>query len=331
MVRSASRAQLILVGALLVATVILGLSFLLNSLLFTSASGTGETGAAMAETEQLAFELQRGVRSLAVRVNHAKRNVTAGEVATAIESNVTHLGRLYGEAQAAAGAVAISVSYDNASSIRGYRIVQAHDDDFREGDDSPGDWWPVPGPWTPHSQPPVTVGWVTANVDVQDTNATGSIFTVEARNDTAHRVELQLQRDGGNLSVDADTSWGSSTSTVCRSTGGRVLVDLFDGNAFNGDCAFPGVGALDGPVSIRFENTDRIEGRYAIVTNRSTVHVGTSTYLKCVDSAGDGRPPAAADPCAAPVIWSANVTTSVRTDRVSYHNAFNLSVYPRDS
>ncbi len=326
MVSGLDRGQLILVGALLIATVVFGLSFLLNSLLFSGSVGSGGASTAVDQVEDADLEVQRSLRPVAVRVNHASRNVTAGEVATAIESNVTKFSRLYGETKAAAGSATVTVSYENATSTLGYRIVQDTDAKFT---DLSGveDWNPVLGPGTVPDNPEARVGWFTANVDIGNTS-TGVPFRVEAENASGHELTLRLQNDGGNLSVnwefDPPAAPSNSNSVRCGGMAGRSLVDLYDGSAYTGTCEFPGVGVLEGPSSIRFEDSERIEGRYEIVMNRSNPRIGptSSTYRPC-----DGLDPSLARPCVAPVIWSANITTRIQNDRVSYESAYNLSVY----
>lgn len=327
MVNSRDRGQLILVGALLLATVIFGLSFLLNSLLFTGVAGSEGSSASVAQIETANQEVQHGLRAMAVRVNHASRNVTADEVATALESNVTAFSRLYGEAKAAAGSAMVTVTYDNATSTLGYRIVQSTDEDFTDLGGTT-DWNPVLGPGTVPDNPEAGIGWFTANVDIGNTSS-GVPFQVEAENGSGDELTLRLRRDGRNLSIESvyDPAGAPSTSRTvrCGAIRGRALVDLYSGTAYTGTCEFTGVGTLAGPTSLRFEDGERIEGRYEIVMNRSNPRIDptSSTYRPC-----DGLSPALATPCVAPVVWSANVTTVVRNDHVAYESAYNLSVYP---
>lgn len=326
MVSGFHRGQLILVGALLIATVIFGLSFLLNSLMFAGAAGSDGSSTSIAQIETADVEIQHSLRRLAVRVNHASRNVTRAEVAGAIESNVSAFSRLYGEAKAAAGSATVTVSYDNATSTLGYRILQDTDDFFTDLSGTE-DWNPVLGPGTVPDNPEARIGWFTANVNVGN-SSTGVPFRVEAENTSGDEVTLELRRDGGNLSVESvyDPAGDppTSTTTRCGATNGRALVDLYTGSAYTGTCEFTGIGALDGPASLRFENGERIEGRYEIVMNRSNPRIDplSGTYRPC-----DGLAPAQATPCVAPVIWSANVTTVAQNDRVSYESAYNLTVY----
>jgi hypothetical protein len=318
---SRDRAQLILIGSLLIATVIFGLSFLLNSLLFSGAAGsTGATGS-IDQLESHQFDVQRSLRTLAVRVNHASRNVSANQVATAIDENFTTLGRLHSESAAAAGTGTVAVRYNNSTSTLGSRIVQTQDADFTDNTSAPN-WTPVP------TSPETSVGRFTANVIVQNTS-TSVPFRVTAENESNYQVELEIRSDGSNLSVDStyDPPGPPPTTTTvqCGAENGRSLLDLYGGSAFTGDCEFTGIGNLTGPTRIDFQNADEIEGSYALVVNRSTGEIGTG-YGECFDGA-TGVPPTDADPCLAPVVWSANVTTEYQSDRLSYGNTYNLTVY----
>lgn len=328
MVTDRERAQLILIGAILLATIIFGLSLLLNSVLFTGSSGASSADAALADTDVADFEVQRGARELIVRVTHAERNVTEADVRSNVERNVTQFSRLLAEAKAASGSVAVNVTYDDASSRLGYRIVQAHDADFTDADGTP-DWTPAP------AFPDTTVGWFTANVNVANTsgNALPSIFTVRASNGS-ESVEVGLNRSGANMTVAVTKSWtpGITNTTTCGSANGRVLVDIYRGSGFTDGCEFTGIDVFDGPTRVTFENGGLIEGQYELVVNRSTPNIGNpAVHRECVDGFGDGRPPAEADPCVAPVIWAANLTTTVHGDGVSFETSRNLTIYTEDS
>lgn len=336
MVSDRDRAQLILIGAILIATIIFGLSVLLNSLVFTGASGASSAGASLDETDLADFEIQRNVRAVIVRVNHADRNVTfgpPGDLEIQISENVTRYSRLLAESKAASGSIAVDVSYNNSTSRSGYRIVQAHDDDFTDMDGNPS-WVPVPGPGAPWSTPDTNVGWFTANVNVA--NTTGTPFRIFADNGS-RELEIELTPTGpsnSNLSVETNLSPpGATATTACASARDRVLLDLYRGNGFVDGCEFVGIDNLTGAVSVEFENADQIQGKYEIVINRSNARMnhGSPTYQPCVDAVGTPLPAIEADPCVAPVIWSANLTTRIDGDGIDFENSYNLSLYADES
>jgi hypothetical protein len=330
MVSRSNRAQLILIGALLLATIVFGLSFLLNSLLFNSAGASSPASVSVVEAEGTTFETQRSLRSLAVRVNHERRNVSLDPsgatpaLNATFEANVTRFGRLLAESKATAGTRIVNVSFNNDSSRWGYRIVQAHDDDFRKGTDITTDWSPVP------DTPDAAVRWFTVNVnatseDLADNQA--NAFTVDARNDTASFDLAIWKQDQNNVSISVD----GNPPITCGGIEGRILLDLYRGQAHTDDCEFQGVRSLGDPVSIEFEEPEHMAGRYSIVVNRTRSSHFSDEYTRCVDSSDDGRPPSDADPCVAPALWTANVTTTVHSDRLAYENTYNLSVYGGES
>lgn len=326
MVSRRGRAQLILIGAVMVATLVFGVSLLLNSLLFTGASGASSATAELSKADTTALEVQRGVRSLVVRLNHRRRNATAAGLGQALEENLTRYSRLLGETAAASGSVLVRVEYDNGSSATGIRIVQSRDDDFRRGvaPAAAPDWTPVPGPGAAPPTPPTAVGWFTVNVNVENTST--DPFAVVADNGS-RSLRIELRRSNANVSVTTDPPSGGPTT--CESVQGRVLLDLYSGRGYAADCEFAGVGTLSGPTSLSFVDGDRIEGRYAIAANRTNPRVGAGgIYPWCVDpTTGSSPPPRDANPCVSPVVWSANVTTTVSGEGLRYENSYNLTVY----
>jgi hypothetical protein len=321
-----SRGQLILIGALMLATVILGLSVLLNSILFTGAAGDTGAAAALEETGHVDYDVERGARQLVVRINHDERNRSAAEIGDAVDTNVGNFSQALAEARARSSSVAVSVDYDNSSSTFGRRIVQDHLAGMTDGSGSPT-WEPVPD-----TTPPTRVGWFSLNVDVA--NVSANPFTVTAENESGHEVRIRLQQtaSGSELRVRSDATYPGAPAPVdvtCDPERGRVLLDLYSGRVFTSDCTFTGIGSLDRPSSITFERGNRLRGKYAIVVNRSNPDVGTSgTYYRCRDPVtGNGRPPSQADPCVAPAVWAANITTAVEGPTLSYQDTYNLTVY----
>jgi hypothetical protein len=313
MVRPDRRGQLILIGALLLATVIFGVSVLLNSTLYSGMAGAGDVDGAIDRTDRLTFEAKRGVRSLLVRVNHRGRSVTGNQAVTAAAGNVSRYGQLLAESAATGGPMALNLTLNESSSSVGYRVVQVADGEFT---DEPGN-----GAFdvVPHSLG-ARIGWATMNVEVA--NVTGP-FTVTAGNAT-EVIEYEFdQTPAGNLSVAVSLPSGSTTAT-CVETNGRVLLDLYDGVGYRSNCTFDGFGRFDDPMNLSFEDGDRAVGRYSVVASDVSFAQVPPAYRECTDT----PTPAESDPCAHPVVWTANFTMGIQTDSLDYRNRFNLSVYP---
>lgn len=321
-----SRGQLILIGALMLATVIFGLSMLLNSMLFTGATGDTGASAAVEETNFVDYDVELGARELVVRLNHAGRNRTATELGDALDNQMRNYSRALGEARARSGSVAVSVDYNNSTSSFGQRIVQDHNAPLTDAG-SGGDWYPVPS-----TSPPTRVGWFSLSVDVKNTS---SGFGIRASNDTGDWVKIDIDENGSKIDVTHDASFttGSGVEEHCSAERGRVLLDVYAGRSFTDKCTFTGIGRLDSPSTVEFQNPDELEGKYAIVVNRTNSQVGSGPgdeYPRCVDATGDGRPPSDAEPCITPAIWTATITTDVVGDSVNYENTYNLTVYTNE-
>ncbi len=302
------RAQLILVGALLLATVIFGLSMLLNSMLFTGASGDTGASAAVQETDFVDYDVEQGVRELVVRINHNERNRAPPELGTEIENQILNFSHSIGEARARSGSVGVSVRYNNSTSTFGRRVIQAENSDISS-------WEPVDG----NAQ----IGWISLNANQTATND-GEEFKITASNSSpsSEVVTLTLQMDGSHLNVVSDPSWKPAETVSCESERGQILMDLYAGRGFTDDCSFTGIGALDRPTAIDFDTSANFVGKYELVTNQTTPAIRAQ-----VDPCTSPTDP---DPCSTPAVWLANITTHVEGDSVSYDNSYNLTVYTNE-
>lgn len=309
--RAARRGQLILVGAVLVATIIFGLSLLLNSVLFTGAAGQNAATADVADVDQVDFEIKRGVRSTVLRVNHHGRNVSGPDRGAMVTRNVTLYSRLFAESRAAAQPVSINVTFDNASSEYGSRVVQDLDDTFTSQAGG-SDWDPI------GSTHRTDVGWATLNLEVSNTSEfSGELHFENASGDS---IEYEFFRDGNNITVEDGVN-----SVECESEADRVLLDLRHGSSSTDDCTFRGIEELDGPVSLSIDAGDNLVGKYEFVVE-DRPPATTARFRDCLHPSTDPT-----DPCTTPAVWSANVTTSVVGDSISYENEYDLSIYGSQS
>jgi len=303
------RAQLILVGALLLATVILGLSMLLNSMLLTGATGDTGATAAIEETDFVDYDVEMSMRELVVRLNHEERNRTPEELGAVVATETDHFSRALAEARARSGSVAIAVEYNNSSSSFGRRIVQAENAGISDSGGS-RDWDLIDGGGR--------VGWFSLSVNTT-ASQDGDTLVVEAVNQSSgDDVSVTLDVNGTGV----DVTPGGGNTEYCEGERGRVLIDVYAGRGFTDDCGFTGIGSLDWPDTLNLDANDEFVGKYAVVVSESTTQVESVT-----DSCGPGVDP---DPCRAPAIWEANVTTSVQSNPVSYQNTANLTVYTND-
>lgn len=304
------RAQLILVGSLAIALVIVGLTVLVNTVLFTESVGSGSLDDRIQEAQKFDSEAIDGVRSLAFRVTHSSRNMTESELQGNVAENVTLFSRAIGQSYATTRPVATAVHYSNASEI-GNRTVQDHDAQITNNGGDPN--------WSPFASGR-TVGWFSLNVDVRDTAE--EPFFVNATNHSSGRwINVSISRlTNGNLSVVSNVSDAPNTVRECQPARGRVLLEMYTGGSLTsetGTCSFPGTNTLNPPYELTFRNGKNLVGKYSIVTKETLSGLPTC----------EGTSPSDAEPCVAPAVWTANISTAFEGEGISYSNNYNVSIY----
>lgn len=306
------RAQLLLVGAVAIALVVIGLVVVINTVLYTENVATSEGADRANDAAKFDYEGQRGLQTIVFRVNHRGRNVTADGLKRRINRNVTNYTFLLSEVYASSSPVFVNLSYDNDSSEFGKRIVQAEDAGLNSTTGT-STWSPV----DPSDRE--AVGRLVINLNVTATSQ--DEFGVIVSNGTDD-VDVEFNRTGNsfdsNFEVEATRSWAPDSSTTCDPTGGRLLVDVLDGRVFSGQCSFNSTQGLEGPYSVQFVDGDNAIGKYGIVTNETDASLPRCT-------SGGVAPD---EICVSPAVWTANVTLTYNANRVQFQKETNITVYP---
>ena len=309
------RAQMILLGALALAVIIVAVTVVVNSLATTRTAGPTQSSPQIDEAREFTFESRKGSRSLVLRLNHRHRNVTAAQLGAIVTDNVTAYGGLLAESYASSHAEYVNLTYHNDSSAFGYRVVQAADDNLSTGGPGRGPVMLVP-PGAKRQ-----IGWFSLNVNVSSTSRDRSRIVVE--NDTGHSVQYRINRtNNGTLNVTSTVSDGATvTGTAagtCDPSRNRVLLDLVGGTSFSADCTFNGTEAIDGPYSVTVVRGENLVGKYELAYKES---VTPSPGPEC-DPNVDRT-----DPCTAPVVWTANVSVQFDSSEINVTNRYNVSIY----
>jgi hypothetical protein len=228
---------------------------------------------------------------------------------------VSTYARLHAESRLRERPGVANVSLDGWTD--GTRVLQSTDGELTDDGAAGGssDWEPVDT-----SQ---RVGWATLNLDAANVS--------DADGDDRTRVILTDGSDSATLSLSRNTTTGADSETVdvettlpsgngtaaqpCTSSQGRLLLDLRRGTAFGGDCSFNLTEPLDDTYEIRIENGENATGKYAFVTEGSSPN-------------GLSPCPAGTDPCNAPVVWEATVTTTYDTGETTANTTRTVAVYP---
>ncbi len=305
------RAQLILIGAFIIATVVVGLTVLLNTTVFVDSAVPTTTSDQLDEASTFDQQTRRTLAQGFHRVNVNERNRTTAELGTDADNLTDEYGRLRRSMAATSSSATVEIRLDRGNSSFGERLVQAADGPLT----SPGsnqDWTLV------DDADPATVRWFVADVNVSGTDTADTTVTVD---NTTASITYTVSRDAGELSVEADPSFAAPVEATCAPRFNRVLVDFYRGE-LRGNCgansSFTGLGQLAPPHEVEVTDGDRLTAEYELVANRSLSGTGVNDCTTSI---------ALDDPCRTPALWQANVTTAYLGSTTTYRNVYNLSVY----
>ncbi|MFB6163626.1 MAG: hypothetical protein ABEJ31_00540 [Haloarculaceae archaeon] len=300
------RAQLLLVGSLAMAFVIIGLTIVVNTVLITENVATSD---ALEQTNGLTdydFQARRDVQAIATRINHQQRDWTTTQLNTAMTANVDRYGRLVGETYSTRSSVFVDVTYNDAGSDFGTRIIQSEDGQLDHG--GSGTPWRVV-----QTSDRRDVGRLLFNVNM---SAGGTGFTVRAGNASGDTMRITFhQSTGGNLRVDTDRS----APVVCETYGDRALVDAVHGQTYMDDCNFPGLDSIQPPYNVTIRDGSSADTQFELVTNGTTPPAVVS---RCTGGSSDPQP------CWTRALWTANVTVTYDSPSVTANQTHDVEVYP---
>ncbi|MFW5924156.1 MAG: hypothetical protein ACOCY7_00150 [Halodesulfurarchaeum sp.] len=307
------RAQILLVGALAIAFVIVGLAVLFNAVTYTGQTTVPEAGSSIDDASQFDFEARRGARELVLRVNHDGVYGAKSPLASDVAANVSDYSAVMGATYSGHGA-AVNVSFENATSDYGRRVVQDQETVFtQDGTDSGSKDWQL----VDESD---RVGWFAVTVNGTDlAEHSANAFTINVSNDTGEYVEYRIYgKRSGVVNVTVDTSVGSGNGVYqFNTTRGHVVLDLIDGTSLmNLSARMPSIRRLEGTYNVTFQRGDEASGLYSIVVPSADRINGSITDCST-----------AATPCHGPAIWNATVTTHYRSPSVNVTHNQTVPVY----
>lgn len=306
-----------LVGAVTIAVLLVGLVVVFNSALFTETVDQESAIQASGDATEFMTGTERDLRSLLLRVNHAREYDSDAAVNASISENVTAYNLVLTESYADASTTVVNVSVDADEGENGRRIVQNEEDEFTQPTTGSETWTPVGSPTTSRA----AVGRLVVNLNVSELSTTEE-FSVRLTNASGAFYEASFQRNAtGTVLVRTNVSSNhAANGTVkCRSVGGRLLVDVMAGEVFGRSCGFNASSFVEGPYQVQFRNGDAASGEYGVVTREeSAVDPQVAPCSPVATSPG---------PCSSPIVWSTNVTLNYRSSQVSVERNTTLEVY----
>ncbi|WP_323192318.1 hypothetical protein [Halostella sp. PRR32] len=259
------RAQLILVGSIALAFIIIGLVVVFNTVLFTDNLAAQGSVGEIENAQEFQQQVERDMPELVRHVENGTDSNTA--FSGNVDGNVsTTYNRLLAETYADGSPTYVNVTFNESSSTFGTRVVQNNDTKFNSsGDTSNLDWEPVqPGD-------PRYIGQFETNIttgELLDVSGSDN-FTIVLRSESASEppVHIQLSDDTGTLVLN-QTRGSGITQNVCTIPDSHVRLNITNGSAPNHSaCSFNSTNVLSGPYSMEFRNVDNVQGNYSFVVN----------------------------------------------------------------
>lgn len=337
-----SRAQIVLVGALAIAFIILGIVVVFNTSLYAENVDSTGTVSSVNQAEQVRHAGGQSVADLAYYVNEGNYSSETGgsnPVSGGLENRTENLSLVWQSLYAQAQPTVVNVSLDEANSEYGVRVFQPRRDNFRARDDADQANWTVTPVGTPPTYADVGRFDLTLERSSLDTTQDGA-FHVAARGgdgsgDEAWRV-VWFVVDSGDLDVyvasgsapSAPAGWQHQTGTqVCNdvNVGADIEVDMENGSISGTPCTFefteelafyPTAGS-DG-YELRFGNGGNATGQYQIYL--SNTEFDTNSFGTRVGNAGEA-------PYYSYILWKTTAIVEYGSPSASYTRTATVPVY----
>ncbi len=256
------RAQLILVGSIALAFIIIGLVVVFNTVLFTdNLAAQGSVG----EIENAQEFQQQVERDMPELVRHVENGTDSNPAFSGnVDGNVsTTYNRLLAETYADGSPTYVNVTFNESSSTFGTRVVQDGGEFVNNGNN--GNWDPVTDR---------NVSEFTMNVSVAEVSNSGTDFEMMLTGDSGSNVELEMWYDGSELAINQTDDTNDPTCSIPPGADGAVVINVSDGSS-EGTCTFDSLDNLSAPYTVEFTNGDQAGGQYTFLSN-GTISSGTN-------------------------------------------------------
>jgi len=283
------RAQLILIGSIAIAFIIIGLVVVFNTVLYTnnlSSQGATDEVGDMGEFKQ---QVMDETPELAQRVAYSVNSSDHDELHSRVGENVSAYSELVAESYADTGPQYVSVDFESENTTNATRVI--HKNESQNFSSSEG----------------VIVTDrelkdFRMNLTVDELSGPGSDnFTMLLEGGSGSVVELDIGHDGtGDTIVVNQTGVGENE---CRVSTSEAHINVTNGNI--SDCSFNSIDELDGPYDIDFQNGGDAKGRYTFMV--------TGERPSTVNQVGDGSPYSVA------LIWEIGLEVQFESSNLNYH------------
>jgi hypothetical protein len=250
------RGQLILVGAIAIALVLLGLVLIVNTALFTQVVGSEGTVETAKDGGLTGQEIGDAIGDVVATENRAHESV--GTIESDVDTTVSdHLQPAFANRTFESGGSVISVDY-LAETRTGATTAQDAAGPYTDASNDPN-WDPI----ATGEASEIEAIFLTIHTDDSSLSSPFEM-TVDGASGS---MDVQITDVGsGNVEVEID---GPATTTTCTvsPTDDTVRIDVTAGRVYeDGSCTFDSFERLDGPMTVEFDDGDEVEGTYEIVS-----------------------------------------------------------------
>jgi hypothetical protein len=313
----------LLVGAIVLAFIVLALVPVFNGVFAPDSAGSNEPPEVGSGPATIRVEQASAARELAVRIGHGDTHASPAAVVDELSTALANYTRVSAESAAEQRGWFVETRLNTSApgTVNGTRVVQREAGRLVLPNGAAPNWNLVP----PGQR--TELGWFVLRLDTSNLSR-GTPLVITVDNGTVDPTVVEIARQENSRGIELEVSEGYETTdepVVCDATNGQVVLDLYRGRSADRDCGFPSLRGVDGPVSIRVENPpgppdERAVGVYDLVLrDGSSV---TADVDPCTDPSAT-----ATEPCTTPVLWQLSLETTVDGGRATYATARNVSVY----
>ena len=276
------RGQLLLVAVLVLAAAFIVLALVINSAIFTENLATREDVAGSEEALEYRADVTASIDAAIVAGNEDSDLTTDAELEAHARNEISTLQNRGGLTQAIRGGV-VDLSYDTKQI--GDRIAQDNASRNLTDDNASANWRPATGVDQIRN-----VGFELTEVDTQDLGSNEPFrFRLESSDDwqlSVSNESLIGSIGSGKVAVTIETGTGNQAECVRDSpnTTSPLTIDVTGASVngepchalhrlSNGTQMWLGTG-VSGSFDLRFQNSDRVNGTYAMVTSGGTPDTG---------------------------------------------------------
>lgn len=298
-----TRGQILLVGAVAIAFIIIGLVIVFNTVLFTENVGSSEslqsTDAGGTTNEQIRTSLA----ALTYRLNDD--GLSGPDFNDSVRSNVTKYSNILGESQAESSGAVVNASFNKSRT--GYGSAVAHEDRTDEFENGP------------LVDDPRDIGGFVLTLNVSSLNTTGlKIFEIELVSGGTTRT-IQFVNNSSNVDVVVNSTTTECTVLESEYSGDNVTFALSKGKVPNAPgCNYNFTHGLDPGYTVSMVNTAGAEGTYFFAVNGTQNGSWEGTVLNdpTIDSVE-----------VRPAVWRLAFDVTYETQSTRYANRQSVFVY----